>query len=71
MHSIVCVHGAGGGGWEYELWRPVFEQAGYPLIAFDLQPAAAGLAATSADDYLRQIIAWIPRSEPFLLMLKS
>lgn len=68
MHPIVCVHGAGGGGWEYELWRPVFEQAGYPLIAFDLQPAAAGLAATTTDDYLRQIIAWIPQSEPFFLI---
>ncbi len=52
---IVMIHGAGGGGWEYDLWRPVFEGSGRKVIAPDLMPASEGLAATTFADYLRQI----------------
>ena len=31
----VMVHGAGGGGWEYFLWEPVFERAGYEVIKIE------------------------------------
>jgi pimeloyl-ACP methyl ester carboxylesterase len=49
------IHGAGGGGWEYDLWRPVFERSGRTVVAPDLMPAAEGLAATTFADYVRQI----------------
>lgn len=65
--TIVMIHGAGGGGWEYDLWRPIFTAAGYRMIANDLQPVAAGLAATTFDDYLAQVISWIPAEEPIIL----
>ena len=40
--TIVCIHGAGGGGWEYAKWDPIFRAAGYRVIANDLVPVAAG-----------------------------
>lgn len=50
--TIVMIHGAGGGGWEYALWQPIFRAAGYRVIANDLQPVPAGLAVTTFADYL-------------------
>ena len=52
--AALLVHGAGGGGWEWNVWRGVFEAAGIAVAAPDLQPVAAGLAATGFDDYLQQ-----------------
>lgn len=49
------VHGAGGGGWEWNVWRAVFESGGIHAVAPDLQPAEAGLAATTFEDYLDQV----------------
>ena len=66
--NIVCIHGAGGGGWEYAKWTPVFTAAGYRVIANDLEPAAAGLAATTAEEYLAQIQDWLPAEEPVILV---
>lgn len=66
--TIVCIHGAGGGGWEYALWQPAFTAAGYTMIANDLQPAPAGLAATTFDDYLHQIQDWLPSQEAVILV---
>ncbi|HWA83232.1 MAG TPA: alpha/beta fold hydrolase, partial [Fimbriimonadaceae bacterium] len=51
----VMVHGAGGGGWEYRFWQPVFEKAGYRVVARDLVPAKGGLEKTTFDDYVDQI----------------
>lgn len=68
MIVVVAVHGAGGGGWEYELWRSVFQEAGYTFIANDLQPSPDGLAATRAEDYLNQILSWIPQHERVILI---
>jgi pimeloyl-ACP methyl ester carboxylesterase len=56
--TVVCVHGAGGGGWEYAKWEPTFRAAGYQFIANDLTPTDAGLAATTVDDYLIQVKQW-------------
>jgi pimeloyl-ACP methyl ester carboxylesterase len=58
--TVVMVHGAGGGGWEYDLWKPVFERAGYRVVARDLLPASDGLAKTGFEDYVRQVQAWRP-----------
>lgn len=60
LDTVIMVHGAGGGGWEYRFWAPIFQKAGYRVIARDLVPARGGLAKTTVDDYLRQIAAWTP-----------
>lgn len=66
--TIVMIHGAGGGGWEYAKWQPIFASAGYHVIANDLLPAGNGLAATTVDDYLAQIQHWLPSHAPLLLV---
>jgi pimeloyl-ACP methyl ester carboxylesterase len=53
--TLLGVHGAGGGGWEWNLWRPVSAAAGWSLHTPDLQPAAGGLEATTIGDYLQQL----------------
>ena len=55
---VVMIHGAGGGGWEYDRWRPVFERAGWKVIANDLKPGRNGLAATRFADYAAQARQW-------------
>ena len=55
---VVCVHGAGGGGWEWGIWARGLAIAGFDVLAPDLKPAAGGLAATHLDDYRRQVAAW-------------
>lgn len=49
------VHGAGGGAWEWNVWRGVFEAAGVRTVALDLQPVPQGVAATCLADYVRQV----------------
>jgi len=56
--TAVCVHGAGGGGWEWGIWARVLALHGFTIAAPDLMPAAAGLAATRFDDYRTQVAAW-------------
>ena len=63
------VHGAGGGGWEYRFWVPIFQKAGWRVIARDLVPAKGGLAKTTVDDYVRQIVAWTPRRRARLALV--
>jgi pimeloyl-ACP methyl ester carboxylesterase len=55
VHHAVLVHGAGGGGWEWDIWRRVLEARGIACVCMDLEPAAAGLAATTFDDYRLQV----------------
>lgn len=52
---VLCLHGAGGGGWEWEAWSAVLRAAGYGVDAPDLKPAAGGLAATTLQDYRVQV----------------
>ncbi len=59
--TVVMIHGAGGGGWEYDLWRPVFEKAGYRVINRDLIPVKGGYAKTGFDDYVKQVLEWTPK----------
>jgi pimeloyl-ACP methyl ester carboxylesterase len=54
--TVVMIHGAGGGGWEYDPWLPAFEEAGWRVVAPDLMPAEGGLEATTFDDYRDQIV---------------
>lgn len=60
MKTVILIHGAGGGGWEWDLWKPVFERGGWRFVAKDLMPAKAGLAKTTVKDYVLQIDSWIP-----------
>ena len=53
------VHGAGGGGWEWNIWMRVFAASGWRCEAPDLQPAAAGLQATRFADYQAQLRGWL------------
>lgn len=54
--AALMVHGAGGGGWEWNVWRGVFAADGIAVAAPDLRPVAAGLAATRLQDYRQQAI---------------
>src|SRR5688572_6955084 len=55
LRHAVLVHGAGGGGWEWTRWRAVFAARGIDVVAPDLRPVAAGLAATGFADYVGQV----------------
>jgi pimeloyl-ACP methyl ester carboxylesterase len=66
---VVMIHGAGGGGWEYDCWRAVFERSGWKVIAPDLAPTAEGLAATTFADYVQQIYRVVPREHHRLLLI--
>lgn len=52
---VLMVHGAGGGGWEWQRWCHVFEAAGWQVAMPDLQPCARGIAETTLGDYLDQL----------------
>ena len=49
--AALFVHGAGGGGWEWNVWRGVFEAAGFHVEAPDLMPVHGDVAATRLQDY--------------------
>lgn len=55
LRRVLMLHGAGGGGWEWNRWRPVFEAAGWRVDTPELQPAAGGISVTGLDDYLGQL----------------
>jgi pimeloyl-ACP methyl ester carboxylesterase len=62
-HALL-LHGAGGGGWEWNAWHGVFAAHGIEVSAPDLAAVPAGLAATQWPDYLeqaRQALAVLPR----------
>src|SRR5215468_7722000 len=67
--TVVFVHGAGGGGWEWAIWQRVFAARAWSVLAPDLLPAAAGIAATRLDDYVSQVNAWCAvTSHPTMLI---
>ena len=55
--DVLLIHGAGGGGWEWTLWRQVLQARGLRCHAPDWRPAADGLAATTLADYVEQMRA--------------
>ena len=57
IRSALLVHGGGGGGWEWNVWKGVFEAARLRVAAPDLQAAPQGLAATGFEDYAAQVRA--------------
>ena len=54
VRHALLLHGAGGGGWEWNLWRDVLAASRIEAVTPDLQPAAGGLEITTFDDYLAQ-----------------
>lgn len=55
--QVICIHGAGGGGWEWIHWRPVLEAHGFRALAPDLMPSPQGIAATQLRHYAEQVVA--------------
>lgn len=53
---VLCVHGAGAGGWEWAVWTRVLAARGLQVLAPDLQPASGGLIATRLADYRQQLL---------------
>ena len=67
--AAVCIHGAGGGGWEWAIWQRVLATRGWSVLAPDLMPVGAGIAATRFADYAAQARAWCASIErPLVLM---
>jgi pimeloyl-ACP methyl ester carboxylesterase len=56
MPAALFVHGAGGGGWEWNVWARLFAADGFAVHAPDLQPGVGGLTATRLADYSRQVV---------------
>jgi pimeloyl-ACP methyl ester carboxylesterase len=57
--DVLLLHGAGGGGWEWNVWARVLAADGWRTHAPDLQPVADGLVATRLGDYFAQADAWL------------
>ena len=64
MRSALMVHGGGGGGWEWNVWKGVFEAGRVRVAAPDLQAGPLGLAATGLDDYVAQVRAALAALRP-------
>jgi pimeloyl-ACP methyl ester carboxylesterase len=64
MRESLLIHGAGGGGWEYDHWTPLFRARGWQPVARDLEPGASGLVATTLADYVQQAAAWPSCRQP-------
>jgi esterase/lipase len=69
--SILFLHGAGGGGWEWNVWGRVFKAHGFHVHAPDLIPSPSGLSETSLEDYSRQVqkhLHAMPNSAPKIMV---
>lgn len=55
VHALL-IHGAGGGGWEWNAWRRVLAAEGIHAVVPDLVPASGGLAGTRFADYRAQVV---------------
>jgi pimeloyl-ACP methyl ester carboxylesterase len=64
---VLLIHGAGGGAWEWNVWRRVYAAAGYDVVTPALQPAAGGLESTTLQHYLAQLRAAWPGRPPLLV----
>ena len=53
--SVLFIHGAGGGGWEWNIWTRVFQAHGFDVHAPDCLPLTSGLAKTRLQDYQLQM----------------
>jgi alpha-beta hydrolase superfamily lysophospholipase len=64
IRHALLIHGAGAGGWEWNVWRDLLHARGVDTLAPDLQPSPQGIEATTLDDYrdqMRAALAALPR----------
>ncbi|QYK54593.1 MAG: alpha/beta hydrolase [Fimbriimonadaceae bacterium] len=66
--QVVMVHGAGGGGWEYDFWRLVWEKAGFQVSTPDMMPRNNDYAQTTFTDYLTQTKNAAKNKRPLVLV---
>ncbi len=59
--TVLLVHGAGGGSWEWNRWRAVLQAHGLLVHVIELQPGPEGLAATCFQDYALQLLRQLQR----------
>jgi carboxylesterase len=64
----LLIHGAGGGAWEWRRWQAVLAAEGWCSEALELQPADAGLSATTLADYAAQVRSARQRCRPRVLV---
>ncbi|RYG34674.1 alpha/beta hydrolase [bacterium] len=64
----IFVHGAGGGGWEWIVWKREFERLGYEVRSPDLLPVKGGLAKTKLGDYVDQVVRSAGGRRPTVLV---
>ena len=69
LPTVVCVHGAGGGGWEWAIWARVLAANGFAVLAPDLVRVDAGLAATRFADYREQVTRWCVASPDRIVLI--
>lgn len=63
MAPVLFVHGAGAGGWQWQLWERLFAAAGFDCHCPDLTAAPQGIEQTRFSDYLRQVEGWMGEFE--------
>ena len=64
IRHALLLHGAGGGGWEWNIWRGVLAAGGIDRARPTCSPPPPGLAATTFEDYVQQAraaLAALPR----------
>jgi pimeloyl-ACP methyl ester carboxylesterase len=66
--TVVMIHGAGGGGWEYKFWQAELKSQGWKTIAPDMMPAKGGLAKTTLDDYVAQVVVACRKEKRVILV---
>lgn len=66
--KLLCIHGAGGGSWQWASWVPVLQAQGLTCQCLELCPRA-DLAATTLADYQTQVDAQTQAAtEPLVLV---
>jgi alpha-beta hydrolase superfamily lysophospholipase len=59
---VVAVHGGGGGAWEWDTWRPEFEDRGIIFAAIDLEPKDGLYNSTTVEHYVDQIVSFAEKA---------
>ena len=52
---MIMIHGAGGGAWEWNVWRGVFEAEGFACEVLDVAAVEGGIGATRFENYSGQV----------------
>ncbi|MEO8002523.1 MAG: alpha/beta hydrolase [Arenimonas sp.] len=67
--EVLFLHGAGGGGWEWNIWQRVFQAQGFETHAPDFLPAISGLENTRLEDYSLQVSEHLlPMTSPKIII---